>query len=136
MRPRKTPTKTNKERLYEANLRQCAQIGRSNVRRFLTLLGLGKHYDLRRVVLNPTVSNKKLDQLTGGAGYADWRAEAIEEKRSDPLTVSQIARAVLEYRSDKKYKVAWRFSFTKHRIFADIFAFLAWQSRYLPHKKK
>ena len=100
-------------------------------------MGLGKHYDLRRVVLNPTVSNKKLDQLTGGAGHPDWRSEAIEEKRSDPLTVSQIARAILEYRADKKFKVAWRFSFTKHRIFPDIFAFLDWQARYLkPRRKK
>lgn len=124
------------KRLYEANLRSCAQVARSTARRFLNLLGLSPTYDLRRLVLNPAVSNRRLQKLSGGYGWPDWKVEAIEEKRSDALTISQWARAILEYRADRPYHVVWRFSFRKQKYFETVFDFYLWQLSFLPKKPK
>jgi hypothetical protein len=127
------------DKLYERNMRACASEARSTVRRFLTLVKLSRDYDIRKIVLNPTVSNKLLEQLTGGYGYPDFRKECVEEKgpRKDYLTLSQWARSILEYRSDRPYRVAWRFSLTRRRIFPDVFSFYEWQLKHLkPRKSK
>ncbi len=81
------------------------------------------------LLLGPEIPNDRLETCTEGHGWPDFKDEALEEKGPKPngLKMSQWARAVLEYRAARPYRVAWRWDSTKRTIFDDVFAFYGWQ---------
>jgi hypothetical protein len=100
----------------------------SEVNEFLRFLKLSINSNLKSIIKNSKVSNDALKKLTRGNGYPDWKEEALEEKKpKDILQVTQWARAILEYRAGRKYRVSCRFTSTKRRIFKDVFSFYEWQ---------
>lgn len=101
---------------------------KSHVRRLLKSLGCADDYDIRQIVSDVNISNEQLEAIAGGNGYPDWEEEGLEEKRpGDQLRPAQWARAVLFYRGGKKYKVAYRFTSTKRKVFDTVFDFYFWQ---------
>jgi hypothetical protein len=112
-------------RVSPAGLAACAK---TRVSKLLKRLKLSKNYDVRGLVLNRKISNRMLEEITRGAGWPDFREEALEEKRrGDYLSESQWARAILEYRLNRKYRVAWRFTSARRKIFTTVFDFYDWQ---------
>jgi hypothetical protein len=85
--------------------------------------------ELKFLILDRRITNKKLARVAKRYGWPDFRKEALEEKgpRQDWLNESQWARAILEYRSGRKYKVAWRFTSTRRKVFQTVFDFFLWQ---------
>ncbi len=98
-------------------------------RKFLKLLGLPKNYDPHNLILSSKISDEHLKKIAGNNGWPDFRDEALEEKgpKLDCISLTQWARAILEYRAGRTYRVAWRFTSTKRRIFKDVFEFYEWQ---------
>jgi len=100
------------------------------LRDFLRLLGLPKDYPIRELISDSTVSDKKLEEITKGGGYPDWAKECIEEKKlHDRIRPGQWARAILEYRAGRQYKIAWRFTSTRRKVFGTIFDFHEWRMK-------
>lgn len=105
-----------------------AYLATREMKYFLYLLNLPKDYNIRNIVRDLKISTTHLQNIAKKGGWPDWKEEAIEEKKgTDWLRACQIARAVLEYRVNRKYRVSYRFSSTKQRIFKNIFDFYEWQ---------
>ena len=116
------------ERMFWGSL---ARMARKHLRGFLRLLGCPEGYDVRNLVMDQGVSNLTLERISRGEGYPDFENEALEEKgpKIDALQSTQWARAVLEYRAGRKYRVAWRLTSTRRKVFPNVFDFYAWQTR-------
>ncbi len=114
----------------------AAAFATSQLKKFLRLLDLLEDSNPRQVVSNPKISNKRLEKLTRGNGWPDWKEEALEEKKlGDGLQVTQWARAILEYRVGRKYRVAWRLTSIKRKVFKDVFAFYEWQLKQIQRQE-
>jgi hypothetical protein len=108
----------------------AAGSARAQLKKFLTLAGLSAKYDIRQLISDIEIPNDLLEKLTKGGGWPDWRNEGLEEKTvNDYLRATQWARAILEYRAGRKYKVAWRYTSTKRKVFQTVFDFYEWQQR-------
>lgn len=96
----------------------------------LTRTKLPKNYEIRRLIAEPRLTDALLQNLAHGGGYPDWRGEALEEKKAgDSLKANQWARAILTMRHGGRYRVAWRFSSTKRKVFDSVFDFYDWVRR-------
>lgn len=104
---------------------QSAAAARSILKQFLGMCGIQSVNDLWEV------SDEQLENITKGHGWPDWKEEAIEEKgpKTDCLRSPQWARAILEYRSGRPYKVAWRTSRTESILFETVYDFYDWQQK-------
>ncbi len=105
---------------------------------FLKKLGFSADYNVRKVLGNKRISNKKLGLIAAGSGYPDFPKEALEEKGPgvDAIRPNQWARAVLEYRAGRAYKVCWRFDSLNRRMFNSVFDFCDWQIEQGKNKEK
>lgn len=102
--------------------KRTALYARNDLRLFLRACGVDDLKELRKV------SNKVLEAIAKKSGWPDFKEECLEEKRiGDAIRPSQWARAILEYRAGRRYRVAWRFTSTRRRVFKDVFAFYKWQ---------
>src|ERR1700719_606339 len=63
--------------LYHASPRGKATFATSVVHKILRDLGLPKTYNLRKLITNRRISNKKLEKMAGGFGWADFPKEAL-----------------------------------------------------------
>jgi hypothetical protein len=102
--------------------RAAAVSAKTKLRAFLRACSITSFDDLG------DVPSATLLKLTKGNGWPDFKKECLEEKRAgDSLQPSQWARAILEYRAGRKYRVAWRFTSTRRKVFKNVFAFYKWQ---------
>jgi hypothetical protein len=85
--------------------------------------------EIKFLVSERFISSKILLKATKGFGWPDFRKEYLEEKgpKQDWLSVVQWARAILEYRAGRKYKVVWRFTSTRRKVFQTVYDFYIWQ---------
>lgn len=125
----KHKTDHNKCQAKYSTAHHMALHARHPLKKMLIALGLPKNYDVRQLVSDPEIADAKLEKIAGRNGYPDFRQEALEEKgpKTDFLSSRQWARAILEYRSGRKYRVAWRFTSTERNLFEDVFSFYEWQ---------
>lgn len=112
-----------------ATFHSAAHCGKSALKNFLRLLGLGKDYNPIDLISNFKISNEKLEKVSNGNGYPDF--EGIEEKgpKTDFLSINQWARSVLYYRQNKDFRVRWRFNINDFLEFNNVFDFYEWQQR-------
>ena len=110
-------------RKYIQSPKAMAKYARNQLDKFLKLIGIKNLRDIKMC------SDRKLEKIAGGNGYPDFLKETLEEKgpKMDCLGISQWARAILEYRAGRKYRVAWRFTSIRRKIFKDVFDFYNWQ---------
>lgn len=130
---------TVKEIRYAQSMRSCAAQAKSELRKFLRLVGVSENYrDIRRLVLDIRVTDRRLTQLASNGGYPDWPDEHLEEKgkKLDFIRVQQYARALIYYRANLPYRVAWRFTSTKRKVFETVFDFYDFLQTFSRPKKK
>jgi hypothetical protein len=87
--------------------------------------------------LDVRVTDRRLTQLASNGGFPDWVDEGLEEKgrKLDFIRVQQYARAILFYRSDAEFRVAWRYTSTRRKVFADVFDFYDFLQEFAKGKK-
>lgn len=96
--------------------------------------GLSERTPVRDILNNNKVTNEILENISKGHGYPDWPKEDLEEKKAgDCLESTQWARAILTMRSGGRYRVSFRFSSNRRKIFKDVFDFQDWYK--FQHKK-
>jgi hypothetical protein len=114
-----------KRKNYEKSIAASAT---AEIRKLLRFLNLPKDFNIEEVASRQDISNEQLEQATKGHGWPDWKKEFLEEKRpGDYLRDVQWARAILEYRAKREYKIAYRFTSIKRKIFENVFLFYKWQ---------